>query len=202
MYTSLIFDLGKVIFDYSWEKTFSHWSAVSGIESTYLQKNFSFDEAFKKFERGDVTPEEFRTHVSTKLGFNFSEEDFETGWNGLYLESFPGIKEMLFSLRENYKVVALSNTNVLHAKKFPGMFEDELQHFGKIFLSHELRARKPEAESFLPVLNYLQENPRRVLFMDDIHSNIVGAENLGIKGIHVKSPQQMMADLKYHGITW
>ena len=56
-------------------------------------------------------------------------------------------------------------------------------------------ARKPDAEAFQMVLDYLQIKPEEVLFLVDKLENILGAQALGIHTIHVKTYQQMVNDL-------
>ena len=66
------------------------------------------------------------------------------------------------------RLVALTNTNYIHARDWRVRYADILTYFEKVFASHETKARKPDAESFRIVLNYLGMDPGKVVFFDDI----------------------------------
>ncbi|HUU59943.1 MAG TPA: HAD-IA family hydrolase, partial [Phycisphaerae bacterium] len=90
---------------------------------------------------------------------------------------------LLAQCRRFLRVVALSNTNAVHADVWRVRHADVLRHFERIFVSHEMGARKPEPECFRQVLEYLAVAPRRVVFIDDCAENVEAAVRLGMKGI-------------------
>lgn len=199
---ALVFDLGKVIFDVSFGFAFDKWSAISGIEQKIISKRFRFDEAFEQFERNEIESSFYRKHVSELIGFELSESDFLSGWNNIYMDAYPGIGRTLAALKENYRLVALTNTNAEHAKIWPERYSDLLIHFEKTFSSHEMKTRKPEHESYQIVLNYLQVQASEIIFLDDNPANTKAAEANGIKSILVRSSSQMTDELKKEGITF
>jgi HAD superfamily hydrolase (TIGR01509 family) len=125
-----------------------------------------------------------------------SDEEFDKGWNSLYKEVYPGMDEFLGKLGKTYKLVALSNTNVIHETTWKPMFRDILRHFETLYCSPALGCRKPEKEIYRKVLDDLQLNAREVLFMDDNTDNIRGAREAGIDSILVQSAGQMMRDVE------
>lgn len=199
-YKALIFDLGKVIFEVTFEMAYAYWGSLAKIDSEVIRKRFRFDLAYDLFSENKMTEEEYAKHVSGLIGVNLSVEDFATGWNRIYLDAFPGIEKTLINLKKNYRLVALTNTNATHARVWPGKYASELQHFEKIFSSHEMGFRKPEVKAYTIVLNYLELAPQEVIFLDDTIPNIIGADAIGIKSIVVKSSSQMIEDLRKSGI--
>lgn len=199
-YKALIFDLGKVIFEVTFEMAYAYWGSLAKTDSEIVRKRFRFDEAYDLFSANKLTEEEYAKHVSGLIQIELSVEQFATGWNKIYLDEFPGIGKTLKKLKENYRLVALTNTNATHARVWPEKYADLLQHFEKIFSSHEMGVIKPEPKSFTIVLDYLQLSPGETIFLDDTAANITGAEQLGIKGIIVTSSTQMITDLKQEGI--
>jgi putative hydrolase of the HAD superfamily len=199
-YKALIFDLGKVIFEVSFEMAYAYWGKTAGLDSETIRKRFHFDLQYDLFSENKITPEEYAKHVSELIGVQLSQEDFETGWNSIYLDAFPGIGNTLTKLKKNYRLVALTNTNIVHARVWPEKYANELQHFEKIFSSHETGTRKPEKKSYSVVLDYLKLAPGEVIFLDDTVPNVIGAEAAGIKGIVVTSSTQMIHDLQKQGI--
>jgi putative hydrolase of the HAD superfamily len=195
-YEALIFDLGKVVFDLSFDRVFQSWASASGQEAEVLKRRFQFDELFDEFERGEISNEDFRIEISRRLGFHLNNKAFDEGWCALYLDPYDGINELLSNLKQQYRLVALTNTNRIHERVWEVRYRASLSHFEKVFSSHELKTRKPEKQAYQSVLDYLCVAPSRTIFLDDSQANIEAAAQLGIKAILVKSQEQMLADLR------
>ncbi|MCP4146482.1 MAG: HAD family phosphatase, partial [bacterium] len=129
-----------------------------------------------------------------------SEEAFEEGWNTLFGPLVPGIEELLIRLKKNYRLVALSNTNKIHAQFWKNKYARILPHFERVFCSNEIKARKPEKRAYQIVLNYLELKPGDVIFLDDMEENIEGAEGMRIQSIRVKTIPQVIQDLEGNGV--
>ena len=194
-YHAIIFDLGKVIFDLSFDRTFQSWANASGKAFNEIQSRFLFDEIFDKFEKDEITSAQFRTKISQRLNLNITNKEFDEGWCDLYLDVYEGIDNLLIDLKKQYKLIALTNTNFIHFKVWKEKYADILKHFSKIFSSNEMKVRKPEQDGYQMVLDYLKTPAEKTIFLDDNHENIKGANKLGIKTFLVTSPQQMITDL-------
>ncbi|MES2654078.1 MAG: HAD family phosphatase [Bacteroidota bacterium] len=199
-YKALIFDLGKVVFDVSFDRTFQYWANLSGKSFDEIKNNFKFDTFFGAFERGEISAQVFRESISKQLNLSLSVHDFDKGWCNLYLETYNGIDELLSHLKTQYKIVALTNTNIIHNEVWTVKYADTLKHFEKIFSSHEIKLRKPEKQSYQIVLDYLQLDPSQTVFLDDNMENIHAAQQLGIQSILVTTQVQMKLDLQQLGI--
>ena len=57
----------------------------------------------------------------------------------------------------------------------------------KIYVSHEIGARKPEAAAFRAVVADMGMAPQRILFFDDIAENVAGARACGVCAVQVKT---------------
>ncbi len=197
---SVIFDLGKVVFDYSFGRTYQYWATVSKREAADIKSKFKFDQPFQDFESGKINPSTFRNLINKQLDLSLSDTDFDNGWCNLYLDTYEGVEEILVALKRNYKLVALTNTNIIHSPIWRSKYSDTLKHFEKIFASYELGTRKPERKSFEIVLDYLQARPDEVIFLDDNIENINGAKELGIHTILVSSTTQLKEGLQKEGL--
>ena len=200
LYKALIFDLGKVVFDLSFERVFQSWAKGSNGQAYELKARFQFDDLFDQFEKAAITPQHFRREVANKLGLTLTDQEFDAGWGDLYLAAYPGIDALLAQLKSSYQLVALTNTNCLHSPVWKRKYADTLRYFDHVFSSHELQARKPEATAYQHVLAYLQMQPAEVVFLDDSPDNIKGADQLGLKTILVTSYEQMTAALHSLGL--
>ena len=201
---AVIFDLGNVLFDISFEPMLRQWSELSGKPFEELNAGFGIDEGVSGlYEKGLIDDTEFRKHLSQWLGFELSQEMFFESWNSIYGEPTEGIEELLDSLKANgYRLVALSNTNDAHYRVWIHKYAHLIAHLEKVFCSHLLRSKKPEPEIYKAVLDYLQLPPNQCVFLDDRADNVQGAIDLGIHGISVSTPQQMRNDLRKLGMKW
>ena len=195
-YKALIFDLGNVIFGVSFERSFQYWAKASGQPAELLAERFKFDQDYEGFEKNAFEPAEFRSRITRKLGMDIRDEEFDKGWNNLYMDVYPGLDEFLSRLGKKYRLVALTNTNIIHETVWKPMFSDILKHFETVFCSPAMGCRKPEREIYQKVLDEMQLDASEVLFMDDNADNIHGARELGIDSILVESHEQMMRDVE------
>ncbi|MGI4884693.1 MAG: HAD family hydrolase [Janthinobacterium lividum] len=199
-YKAVIFDLGNVVFDLSFDRIFQFWANASGGRYDEIKDKFRFDDVFDKFEKDEVTPAAFRSEISKRLGLKLTEQEFDEGWCDLYLAAYPGIDSLLANLKQRFRLVALTNTNSIHSNVWKIKYADTLRHFQKIFSSHELNERKPDAKAYQIVLDYLQAKPQQVVFLDDNIDNVKAADQLGIKAVLVTSFEQMTAELQMIGL--
>lgn len=197
---ALIFDLGGVVFNYSFADTFYTWSKLSGMPADQIRKQLVQSESFERFERNEISISDFIENISLLIQFKLTESTFEAGWNSIYLDLVDDIDAVLNNLKKEYRIVALTNTNAIHAKVWSKKYAHALQHFERVFSSHEIHARKPEAKAFQIVMDYLKVSPQEIIFLDDKKKNIEGAGLLGINTILVTSFNQMMEELKFMGI--
>ena len=100
---------------------------------------------------------------------------------------------------KQYKVVALTNWS---AETFPIALKkfEFLQWFEGILVSGEEKTRKPFDEIYHLTLNRFNIKAEHAIFIDDSLRNIEAANNLGINGVHFKSPEQLTQQLKTYNI--
>jgi len=98
----------------------------------------------------------------------------------------PEMEEIVERLHKaGYHVSLMSNTYKIHAKsnELKGFFN----LFDKVYLSNELRMRKPDIEKYKYVLNDLNAKPNEAFFIDDKLINLVPAKKLGMNVIRFQS---------------
>ncbi|HRF76670.1 MAG TPA: HAD family phosphatase [Chitinophagales bacterium] len=192
---AIVFDLGKVIFDLSYEQVIAYWAEKANKDYQELLDGFVYNDIFEQYERGELSDAAFRDAVRTIYHLPITDEEFDSGWNNIYLDIFDGINNLLRDLSAQYHVVALSNTNHIHKLVWEVRYADTLQYFEKIFASHEMGCRKPEPQCFHMVLDYLNLAPEATVFVDDHPANIEAANRIGLHTVLVTSFPQMQHDL-------
>lgn len=196
----VIFDLGEVVFHYSFENAFSYWSLKSGISCTDLKNGFSVDESYLRHEIGEIDIAEYKKNVCAKLGMDITIEDFVIGWNSIFLQEIPGVKTLIEDLKKNHTVVALSNTNQTHCDFINKKYKRLLSAFDRIYYSHEIHERKPDRKAYEKVIKQHVIENREALMIDDLPANISGAKEIGMNAILVTDYAAMVSGLKEMGM--
>ncbi|MDR1199520.1 MAG: HAD family phosphatase [Prevotellaceae bacterium] len=186
---NIIFDLGGVIINVDYHKTESAFKnlGISDFEKVFSQAQQS--RIVDKLETGYISPAEFRESLRKLCGFSISDITIDNAWNAMILD-FPTDRiTVLDRLRPNYRIFLLSNTNQIHidyCMKNP-KFEVIKSKFEKVYLSHEIHMRKPNAEIYEFVLNDAQLQAAQTLFIDDTILNVEGAKLAGLNAYHIKN---------------
>jgi epoxide hydrolase-like predicted phosphatase len=68
--------------------------------------------------------------------------------------------------------------------------------FDALTISAEVGAMKPEARIYQHALEQLGVKPSQAVFVDDFVENIAGCEAVGMRGIHFRSVEQTLQELK------
>ncbi|KAL3523337.1 hypothetical protein ACH5RR_016171 [Cinchona calisaya] len=110
-----------------------------------------------------------------------------------------GVEELLRALKKNgYEMHAFTNYPLWYK-----MIEDKLKlstYLSWTFCSCIFGKRKPEADFYLEVLNYLKVDPASCIFVDDRMKNVEAAIEAGFKGIQFKNADLLRKDLSIYGI--
>ena len=64
-----------------------------------------------------------------------------------------------------------------------------LGHFRKVFASHEMGLRKPEAAAFAHIAKEIGVPAERILFFDDSLGHVEAARACGLQAVHVTSDE-------------
>lgn len=191
---NVLLDLGGVLYGVNYHKSqaaFAALTAAAGLPAVHYSQA---DQAqlFDLFETGHITANHFRNGLREKLGdLSVSDAVIDDAWNAMLLGPLPARTFVLQHISKHYPLAMLSNTNAIHWSRVGTEIEHLLPFFLRIFTSHEMGLRKPEAASFLYVLNAMGWQASETLFVDDSHQHIVGAAAIGLRAFHLTDPQQL-----------
>ncbi len=195
MIRCVISDLGRVIihFDNSiFYKKIAGFSPYSSDQISDLASAHSSPR--RAFDKGEITPDEFYDQVTAQLDARIDYDSFYSIYNNVFSLN-PPILEILKRLKEKYRLVLLSNTDVMRfgfiKKKFP-----EIMIFDAYVLSYSVGAMKPHPRIYDEALKKAGVEARECVFIDDIEENIEAAQKLGIKGILMTSETDLEAALQ------
>jgi putative hydrolase of the HAD superfamily len=196
---NLIFDLGGVILDLSVDSTLQSFSKVSGIDEKTVKQLFITTPEFERYEKGELSDDTFRSFVRQLYRIEASDEILDACWNAMLLGIPIKKVQLLETLKTNYNVYLLSNTNNIHVHYINNTLLPRIEcnslddFFHRSYYSHQMKKRKPDAEIFQQVLDEGNFKPEETLFLDDNRANVEGAGKLGIRTVHVTNP-----DMIYH----
>ena len=95
-----------------------------------------------------------------------------------------------FLLKKNYECYVLSNWS---AETFVGMKEEYpfLKKFNGLIISGEEKLCKPDKKIYELAIKRFNLNPKKTIFIDDKHENIIAAKYLDFQTIHLKDPYKI-----------
>tara|TARA_B110000914_G_C15445062_1_gene438011 strand:- start:581 stop:1201 length:621 start_codon:yes stop_codon:yes gene_type:complete len=185
----IIFDLGAVILNINYQNTIDEFTKL-GIKnaSSFYSKKVQTD-LFNQIETGKITAEKFLTELQKETN-NATINQVKDAWNSMLLDLPNERLELIKALKNKYRIYLLSNTNNIHIDAFKkqlgnAKWEDFCNLFDKMYLSHEVGLRKPNAEIFKHILTEQKLKAEEVFFIDDSPQHIEGAKKLGIKTHHL-----------------
>ena len=196
----LLFDLGRVVLDISFDRVMACWAGHAGCTPADLATRFIVDDSFKHHEIGRIDDAAFFANLRQSLGITLTDAQFLEGWNAIFTGEMPGIAPLLAGAARRMPLYAFSNTNPAHVAHFSQAYADVLSHFREIFLSSTIGLRKPDGEAYDHVIEAIGVPASRILFFDDSAANIEGARARGLSAIHVTSTDDVARALTALGI--
>ena len=200
---NIIFDYGNVIFSLDFLKGQQAWNDLGISNPGQFYGHKVQDPVFDAFERGEISPADFRSHIRQKIGNpKLTDQQIDHAWNSLLIGITEGNHELLLDLKTKYRTFLLSNINPIHYDyimkylKTEFGFDDNEHLFEKTYYSHLVGKRKPNAEIFEQVLNENNLNPAETLFIDDTPLHLATAQKLGIQTYLMTFPDTIQALFK------
>jgi len=194
--TTIIFDLGGVLCDLDIDRCILNFKQLGLENFEHYLNNFGQSGFFMQLEKGLITAAEFRNDVRKLTSKPLIDTQINEAWNS-FLVGIPTKKlDLIIELRKKFRVVLLSNTNIIHFPdtvarffNFNGMSTSD--YFDKCYLSYEMKMAKPDEEIFNALLEAEQVSANECLFLDDGQKNIEQAAKLGIQTYLVKTGEDL-----------
>jgi len=199
---AIIFDLGNVLID------FDHTVAAKKI-SAFTTKtppeifNLFFDSGLTAlFEEGKITPLEFFSKVKEMLNLTINYDEFLLIWNEIFFltKKNRSVYNLAKTLKNRYKLILLSNINILHFEYLKKTFP-VFDAFRYIITSFEVGFRKPRIEIYEKALEIINAAPANVFYTDDRAELVEEANRLGIRSFVFEGAEKLKADFLSVGIN-
>ena len=198
---NIIFDLGGVLID--WDPEYVYLDVFNGDRQKmqWFFDNICTHDWNENQDAGYPMAKATEERVALFPEHEELIRMFYGRWDDMLGESIKGTVNILESLinSSQYKVVALTNWS---HETFPKALKkfDFLHWFEGIVVSGEEKTRKPFSEIYEITLNRFSLEPKQTIFIDDNLRNVEAAIALGINGIHFKSPEKLIKEVKSFNI--
>jgi epoxide hydrolase-like predicted phosphatase len=192
-----IFDFGGVLYDIDPEAAIMALSVLSlksELFKTYDIHSYLNNEINIQFEKGLISPDEFRMKLKKEYFIEADDVSFDEAFNKTLVKLKQGALSFCREIKSKGKLILLSNSNEIHYKLFSGECEDLFRVFDKIYYSFMYGMRKPEPEFYKLVLDEMKLMPHETIFIDDSEQNLIPAEKLGMQ-TYLFNPSMELTDL-------
>lgn len=184
----ILLDLGGVLINLDYHATVSAFNELSNQPFSLTYSQATQETLFDRYETGQISSQHFINKLKDHLFPSVTPNQVVAAWNAMILDFNTESLDTLIELSATKRLFLLSNTNELHMQKVHRKLAevsdkkmDDL--FEKIYLSHEINLRKPNADVFQYILDDLNIPAEKVLFIDDSEQHIKGANSIGIHAI-------------------
>lgn len=192
---ALLFDLGGVALDFTFERALALWEPHSRLSPQALRAAFAHDAPFEQFETGALSRPAYFAHLRQALGLACDDAVLEQAWNATLIAEIPETVAMIDRVRGRVPCYALTNTNPPHLETLRASFAGLLARFEHVFSSTEIGCRKPEAEAFRRVVAAIGVPAAQILFFDDLPRNVEAGRAFGLQAVLVRGPADVRREL-------
>lgn len=199
----IVFDLGKVIFDYDLNiisKALSKFSSEINLFNDMESFMASNADLFVKYEKGLISSIDFYNQIVSLLSLkDLSFEEFSDIWNEIFTP-MNDVIDLIDTLSKKYELSLLSNTNDLHFEYLYKKYTKVFNNFKNTHLSYKMKMRKPDVEIYENIINFYKVEPEKLFFTDDNQDNVFAAQKIGIKSFVFENSLKLKKDLNSFGI--
>jgi len=193
---TIIFDLGGVLVDWNPEYVYLNEFDGDRKKMNWFFDNICTSDWNEEQDGGKLikiaTKERIKLFPEHEKLIKMYYGRWEEMLKGEIIESVNILKKLK---SKNYKLIALTNWSF---ETFPVAIRrfDFLKLFDGIVVSGKIKMLKPFKNIYNYTINKYKLSPSECVFIDDKVSNVQGAINCGIKGIHFQSSKQLIIELK------
>jgi putative hydrolase of the HAD superfamily len=199
-FKAVLWDFGGVILSSPFD-AFADYEAEIGLTAGFIRdlntKN-PHTNAWAKFERSEVSPEEFCRLFEAEARAEGGELQGERIIACLSGDIRPAMVTALRNVASRYKTACLTN-NVKGAKRSPekqSAVAEIMTIFDEVVESSKVGVRKPEPLFYETACKTLSVEPSQCIFMDDLGINLKPARAMGMATIKVGDPAKALDELE------
>lgn len=182
-YKALLFDIGGVLVELTGVPRMMELTGHR-LSIPQLWEKWITSPVIRAFESGKMSIEEFGPAIIDEFDIDLPAEQYLAEFTTWPSDCFEGADKLLSSLKQDFTLASLSNTNVLHWNRVMNEM-NIIHHFTWNFPSHETGKLKPDRDTFVFVADTMKIAPGDILFLDDNRINVEGALSAGMNAAEV-----------------
>lgn len=152
-----------------------------------------------RLERGEISEDEFLERLSDGLEAILGHRPHLHHFRHMFFDALDPNEQMLALMRElkdeGLKMALLTN----NVREWEPLWRSMLpvdEIFEEVVDSAYVGCRKPEARIYELTLERIGMPAESCLFIDDIHTNVEGAEAVGMNAIHFRGNEQAIPEIR------
>lgn len=195
---NIIFDFGGVILNIDYKLTEIAFAKLGLTDFAGIYSQSTQKELFDVFEKGLISPADFRKEVKKYINKETSDTQINDAWNAMLLDLPEERITLLDKLKKTHRIFLLSNTNEIHFTAFSSYMKEKFKRdifsevFEKYYVSHKVKMRKPDADIFELVVRENRLRKEETLFIDDSMQHIEGAKKVGLNAIFLEKGKTIL----------
>ncbi|MCM1174843.1 MAG: HAD family phosphatase [Blautia sp.] len=200
MISTIIFDIGNVLADFTWEEHYRRFG-YAGERLERLAKATVKSDAWNEYDRGALTDEEvLRRFIDNDPEMEADIRRCLADVEGMVARNdyaIPWIQELK---QKGYRTLYLSNFSGKAARECAKSL-DFLPYMDGGILSCQEKVIKPMPEIYRLLIDRYRLVPEECVFLDDTRKNLTGAEAFGIHTILFQNQEQAKEELRRLGVN-
>ncbi len=201
MIQTIIFDLGRVLIPFDFDRAYAQMTARCGLGADQIRDRIRAARLVPDYESGRIESRDFVARIGNILEISLDFDEFCSIWSSIFLPETLVPESFVQGLRRRYRLVLLSNTNEIHYSMLEKQYPI-LGHFDEYTLSYRVGAMKPEARIYADALAKAKCAPEHCFFTDDIPEYVEGARRCGIDAVQFRGFEALQNELRARGAEW
>jgi glucose-1-phosphatase len=195
-YSVIVFDLGNVLINFDYNIAVRKFNDIEpNLGKKFLEHHKNNYQTHRKFEKGLISQEEFIQTALSGINYKVDPNTFSIIYSDIFTTNNEVIS-LLPILKKGFKLILLSNTDLLH-KKYGWEKYEFLSYFDYLVLSFEVGSVKPEEKIYKAVEELSKVPPQQHLYIDDIAEYTEAAQKRGWNAIQFLNYQQLVKELRH-----
>lgn len=195
MIRACLFDMGRVLVEFSHDQMLKQMAKVCGCESPAL-KELLFDSGrLLQYERGEISEDELHELFEQQFACQIDRATLNHAASDIFQEKQEMIPLLQELQSQGIRLVLLSNTSRNHFEFIRERFTI-LDYFDSYILSYEVRALKPDPAIYQAAIAAAGYPAESCFFTDDLEENIVAARTCGLHAEQFIHRDQLIETLR------
>ena len=164
---SLVFDIGKVILDFDFQRAIDRVSPQCTKQPDFDSLRVEID----TLETGDFSIKEFLQVVSAKLGYSGEQQFLLDSFQDIFTLNQPMVEVIKAESKAGSPLYLLSNTSAVHVPYIIDRYS-VFKYFDQPIYSFEVGLMKPDSQIYKVTTDTLGIAPKKTIYIDDRPENI------------------------------